>query len=343
MHLRKTLLALMALVPISAYAEFRPLPDVPPIPVDNPQTKEKIELGKMLYFDPRLSSDGTVSCNSCHNVMIHGADGRPVGVGVAGQRGGRGSPTVWNSAFMTVQFWDGRAASLEEQAVGPITNPIEMGMASHDLAVDRIKQIPGYVRAFKRAFPKDKDPTIENAAKAIAAYERTLITPNSAFDKYLKGNKKAMSAAQIRGFKLVQEIGCTSCHAGVNFAGEGFKMGEGNYQPFPQIPGSKYDKMYDLTSDPGRYEVTKKDDDKNHWRVPTWRNVALTAPYFHNGKVKTLDEAVRVMAKTQLDMDLEEKQVRDIVAFLNALTGEFPRQSMPMLPNTQNMTLTPDP
>lgn len=343
MHLRKSLFSAMMLMSLSAFADFRPLPDQPPIPADNPQTPEKIELGKMLWFDPRLSMDGSISCNSCHNVMFHGGDGRPVGAGIHGQRGGRGSPTVWNSAFHSVQFWDGRAASLEEQALGPLINSVEMGMTSHDLVIERIKQIPGYVQAFKKVFPKDKAPTIQNAAKAIAAYERTLITPNSPFDKYMKGNKKAMTAQQIRGMKLVDEIGCTSCHTGVNFAGEGLKMGEGNYQPFPQIPGSKYDKMYDLTSDLGRYEVTKKAEDKNHWRVPTWRNIAITAPYFHNGKVKTLDEAVRVMAKTQLDMDLKENQVQDIVAFLNALTGEFPKQTMPQLPNTANHSITPEP
>ncbi len=341
MHLRKTLFTLMTLASMSVQAEFKALPDQPPIPADNPQSPAKIELGKMLFFDPRLSMDGTISCNSCHNVMFHGGDGRPVGAGIHGQRGGRGSPTVWNSAFHTVQFWDGRAATLEEQALGPLVNSVEMGMTSHDLVIERIKQIPGYIQAFKKVFPKEKEPTITNAAKAIAAYERTLITPNSPFDKYMKGNKKAMNAQQIRGMKLVDEIGCTSCHTGVNFAGDQ-KMGEGNYQPFPQIPGSKYDKMYDITSDLGRYEVTKKADDKNHWRVPTWRNVAITAPYFHNGKVKTLDEAVRVMAKTQLDMDLNDTQVQDIVAFLNALTGEFPKQSLPMLPNTVNMSLTPE-
>lgn len=341
MHLRKTLFTLMTLASMSVQAEFKALPDQPPIPADNPQSPAKIELGKMLFFDPRLSMDGTISCNSCHNVSFHGGDGRPVGAGIHGQRGGRGSPTVWNSAFHTVQFWDGRAATLEEQALGPLVNSVEMGMTSHDLVIERIKQIPGYIQAFKKVFPKDKQPTITNAAKAIAAYERTLITPNSPFDKYMKGNKKAMNAQQIRGMKLVDEIGCTSCHTGVNFAGDQ-KMGEGNYQPFPQIPGSKYDKQYDIMSDLGRYEVTKKAEDKNLWRVPTWRNVAITAPYFHNGKVKTLDEAVRVMAKTQLDMDLKDNQVEDIVAFLNALTGEFPKQSLPMLPNTVNMSLTPE-
>jgi cytochrome c peroxidase len=343
MHLRKSLYTLLSLSSIAAYAEFKALPDRPEYPKDNPQTSSKIELGKMLYFDPRLSVDGTVSCNSCHNVMSHGADGRPVGVGVRGQRGGRGSPTVWNSAYNTVQFWDGRANSLEAQAVGPLTNPIEMGMPSHDAVMLRIQQIPGYITAFKKAFPKDEKPTIDNLGKAIAAYERTLITPHSPFDKYMRGNKKALSAQQIRGMKLVDEIGCTSCHTGINFSGEGFKMGEGHYQPFPQIPGSEYDKKYDLVSDLGRYEVTKNVEDKNHWRVPTWRNVALTAPYFHNGKVQTLDEAVRVMGKTQLGMDLKPDQVNDIVAFLNALTGEFPKQTMPHLPDTQNFSLTPDP
>ena len=339
--MKRSLIGFLLLVSQYSFAEFKALPDQPPIPVDNPQTPEKIELGKTLYFDPRLSMDGTISCNSCHNVMSHGGDGRPVGAGIHGQRGGRGSPTVWNSAYHTVQFWDGRAATLEEQAVGPLVNPVEMGMTSHDLVMTRIKKIPGYIQMFKKVFPKDKEPNIKNAAKAIAAYERTLITPNSPFDQYMKGNKKALSAQQIRGMKLVDEIGCTSCHTGVNFAGDGFKMGEGHYQPFPQIPGSKYDKQYDLLSDPGRFEVTKKADDKNMWRVPTWRNVALTAPYFHNGKVTTLDEAVRVMAKTQLDMDLKQNQVDDIVAFLNSLTGEFPQQTMPRLPDTPGTTLTP--
>jgi cytochrome c peroxidase len=343
MHLGKSFIILTGLVSFSAMATFKALPTKVPVPADNPMTPQKIELGKMLFFDPRLSIDGTISCNSCHNVMSHGGDGRPVGVGIHGQRGGRGSPTVWNSAFQTVQFWDGRAATLEEQAKGPLINGVEMGMTSHDFTLERLKQIPGYVEAFKKAFPKEKNSfTIDTMAKALASYERTLITPNAPFDKYIKGNKKAMTAQQVRGMKLVDEIGCTSCHTGDNLSGEGFKMGEGNYQPFPQIPGSKYDKQYDIMADLGRFEATKDPEDKNKWRVPTWRNVAITAPYFHNGKVKTLDEAVRVMAKTQLDVDLKQNQVDDIVAFLNALTGEFPRQTMPMLPNTVNMTLTPE-
>lgn len=308
-----------------ARAEFKALPVAPQIPADNPPSSTKIELGKMLFFDPRFSTDGTISCNSCHNVMGSGADDVPVSVPVHGHKGGRGSLTIWNSAFQTVQFWEGRAATLEEGILYPTTE-------SHEAVISRIKQVPGYIQAFKKVFPQDKEPTIQNAAKAVAAFERILITPNSSFDKYLKGNKKAMNAQQISGMKLVDEVGCTACHTGENFSGDGYKMGEGNYQPFPQIPGSKYDQLYDLTSDLGRYEVTKKDEDKNLWRVPTWRNVALTAPYFHNGKVKTLDEAVRVMAKTQLGTDLNDSQVADIIAFLNALTGQMPKQKAPVLP-----------
>lgn len=333
----------MVLLAVQAANAMEALPAQPPIPKDNPQTPQKVELGKILFFDPRLSVSGTVSCNSCHNVMAGGDDGRPVSVGVHGQLGGVGAPTVWNSAYNTVQFWDGRAPSLEEQAKGPLVNSKEMGMKDHDMAIARIRRIPGYLALFKKAFPKEPNPIIiDNVAKAIATFERTLVTPNSPFDKYKKGNKKALSPSALKGMKLVEEVGCTSCHTGPNFNGEGFAMGEGNYQPFPQIPGSKYDKQYKLTEDLGRYNVTKNAEDKNKWRVPTWRNVALTAPYFHNGEVKTLPEAVRVMAKTQLDVDLKEDQVEYIVAFLNSLTGEFPKIVAPRLPLLVNETLTPD-
>ena len=175
--------------------------------------------------------------------------------------------------------------------------------------------------------------------KAIAAYERTLITPNGPFDLYLKGNKKAISAAAIRGMNLVQSVGCTSCHQGVNFAGPALPEGVGFYQKFPTFPGSKYDKQYHLTDDKGRFEVTKAESDKNMWRVPTWRNVALTAPYFHNGSVKTLPEAVRVMAKVQLNKELKDDEVSDIVSFLETLTGKFPEQTLPRLPEVLGATV----
>lgn len=298
-----------------------------------------VELGKKLYFDPRLSRDGSVSCNSCHNVMASGEDNRPNSVGILGQRGGRAAPTVFNAGLMSVQFWDGRANSLEDQAKGPLTNPIEMGMPNHAAVIDRLKKIPGYAAEFKKAFPKEKDITIDQVAYSIASYERTLLTPNAPVDRYLNGNKKALSEAAIRGMKKVEEVGCTSCHSGPNYAGPALPIGTGFFQRFPVYPGSDYDKKYGYLKDKGRYEVTKKDEDKNMWRVPTWRNVALTAPYFHNGSVETLPEAVKVMAKTQLNKDLTDSEVSDIVAFLEGLTGEVKTQTMPRLPGTNGFSL----
>lgn len=336
--LKKVWVVSIGLLSLSLQAQtMLPLPKTPEIPKDNPQSLEKINLGKVLYFDPRLSKNGTISCNTCHNVMLGGEDQRSVSVGINGQKGGRSAPTVWNSAFHTVQFWDGRAKSLEEQAVGPITNPIEMGMPNFEQVVERLNQIPGYVQMFDKVFGK-KSITKENIGKAIASFERTLITKDSNFDKYMHGNKKAMSQQQLRGMKLVSEIGCTACHNGVNFNGENLKMGEGNFQKFPVVDNS-FIKKYNLAQDLGRHAVTQKEDDKNMWRVPTWRNVALTAPYFHNGAVKNLEEAVRIMAKSQLDLELKQNQVEDIVAFLESLTGKFPKIDMPRLPETLKTTL----
>ena len=327
----------------NAQNTFAPLPDKAPVPKNNPMTKSKIELGKILFFDPRISESGTISCNSCHNVMAGGDDARATSIGLGGKKGKRSAPTVWNSAFLTVQFWDGRSPDLEDQAKGPITNPIEMGMKSHDVALERIKQIPGYKKLFFDAYPKEKQPmNIQNAVNAIASYERTLITPGSRFDKYMKGNKKAMSAQEIRGMKTVETVGCTACHFGPNFSGAIPPEKEGNFQKFPQNPNPEIVKKYNLSEDLGRYEVTKKEEDKNVFRVPTWRNVALTAPYFHNGSVKTLEEAVRVMGKLQLDVDLSSHQVEDIVAFLNTLTGPFPTQTMPRLSELKGRTLVED-
>jgi len=320
---------------------MEPLPSTPPIPSDNPITAEKITLGQQLFFDPRLSVDGTISCNSCHNVMANGTDSRPVSVGIAGKTGSRSAPTVWNSGFLSAQFWDGRAASLEDQAKGPILNPIEMGMPSAEEVVKRIKGIPGYVSQFKAVFG-GKDPvTYDNIAKAIATYERTLNTPHSPVDRYLRGDTTTLNEQAIRGMKLVEDVGCTSCHSGANFAGPALPMGQGFFQKFPTYEGSDYDKKYDLMADSGLFEVTQKVADKYMWRVPTWRNVALTAPYFHNGSVATLEEAVKVMAKTQLNKTLNDQQVADIVAFLNGLTGEFPVQTLPRLPDMPNTTFTP--
>ncbi len=301
------------------------LPTKAPAPADNPTTAEKVALGQMLYHDPRLSSSGTVSCASCHNTMLGGEDNRGGSVGVGGQVGGRSAPTVWNAAFNKVQFWDGRAASLEEQAAGPVTNPIEMGMKSWDDVVARLKSIEGYQQAFAKAFGKDSISK-DTATKAIAAYERTLITPNSAYDKYVNGDKSAMTEQQVRGMNKAVELGCTGCHSGPAF------NGPGTFQKFPVNSNGYFEAQYDFKKDKGLAEVTGKKEDENFWKVPTLRNVALTAPYFHNGKVKSLDKAVKLMAKLQLDKDLSEEEVADIVAFLNALTGEFPVQKMPRLP-----------
>jgi len=321
----------MLICTLSAHA-LEVLPEKAPVPKDNKMSAAKIELGKQLYFDTRLSKTERVSCNSCHNVMAGGTDEKRVSEGIDGLKGGRNAPTVWNSAFMSVQFWDGRAATLEDQAKGPVLNPIEMGMPDEKLVIERLSKVKAYREQFKKVFGSE-DVTLNRFAQAVAAYERTLITPNSPYDRYVKGEKKAMTAAAVRGLKKVQEVGCTSCHSGPMFAGPSFPVGTGFYQKFPMIPGSEYEGKYELTKDLGRYEATKNDSDKNMWRVPTWRNIAMTAPYFHNGSVDSLDEAVRVMAKTQLGKTLAENEVKDIVEFLKSLTGKFPKQTAPKVPN----------
>jgi cytochrome c peroxidase len=326
--------------PALAY-NWEPLPDSPPIPADNPQSEAKVLLGKTLFFDPRFSEHGTLSCNSCHNVMSGGDDNRPNSIGMHDARGVRSAPTVWNSAFQGVQFWDGRAPSLEEQAKGPVVNPIEMGMPSLNAAMARLRKIPAYTAMFKAAFPGEKKPvTVNNAAKAVAAYERTLITPNSPYDRYVKGDKAALTEQQVRGMNTFAEAGCVACHSGPTFNGPQ-APGHGFFMKFPTFADSRYEAKYHLTDDNGRFEATKMPADRHMWRVPTLRNIGLTAPYFHNGQVATLDEAVRVMAKTQLDKTLPPDQVADIVALLNGLTGEFPNQEMPRLPATPGFSVIP--
>lgn len=325
----------------AAEGQWQALPEKAPEPADNPSTEAKIELGKMLYFDTRFSLTGTVSCFSCHNVMEGGDDHRPTSIGIHGQVGGRNAPTVWNSAFLSAQFWDGRAPTLEEQAKGPPVNPVEMGMSNLNATIDRIRAIPGYKPYFSAAFGEGDTMTMDNAAKAIAAYERTLITPNSAYDRYVKGDKTAMTEQQIRGMDTFVKTGCTACHSGPAFNGStNLPMGQGFFMKFPLFPGSAYETQYKLDEDLGRYTVTQKDADKHMWRVQTLRNLSYTAPYFHNGQVKSLDEAVRVMAKVQLNKDLSDSEVQDIVAFLTALDGPFPQQIMPRLPPTPGDLLT---
>lgn len=333
---KHTFLAVTLLLSIStpSLAGFEPLPlTPPPAPADNPGTPAKIALGKQLFFDPRLSIDNTLSCNSCHDVTGSGTDNRAVSVGVGGQLGKRSAPTIWNAVFLSAQFWDGRAPSLEEQAKGPILNPIEMGMPHKEATVERIREIPAYREQFAAVFG-GKDPiTMDNIAKAIAAYERTLITPNSPFDRYLRGSKTAMSEDAVAGMHEFERLGCNRCHTGPAFAGPAdMPTGDAFVAWFPAF-ASRYDQEFHLKEDLGRNELVNPRPFTGRWRVPTLRNIALTAPYFHNGSVNTLDQAVRVMAKVQLNRDLDEHQVAILVAFLNSLTGEFPTQKPPQLPD----------
>lgn len=335
----KRLLGAMALAAVSLSAvavEWPALPAKAPEPANNPTTPAKVELGKLLYHDVRLSSNGVLSCNSCHNVMSGGEDNRSGSIGVRNQVGGRSAPTVWNAAFSSVQFWDGRAPSLEEQARGPVTNPGEMGMKSWDDVVARLNAMPEYKKAFAAAFGSEDSVSADNAVKAIAAYERTLITPNSAYDKYVKGDKAALTEQQVRGLNTFAEVGCVGCHSGPAFNGPQLPEGTGFYQKFPGQDNGVLEAQYNFSADPGRFEATKNEADKHFFKVPTLRNIALTAPYFHNGKVKTLQDAVRIMGKLQLNKDLSNEQVADITAFLNGLTGEFPKLEMPHLPAYAN-------
>lgn len=332
-----TLAACMAGVCLcgAAHAQaWEALPAVAPAPADNPTTAAKVELGKMLYHDPRFSETGTVACASCHNVMEGGDDHRPTSIGVHGVLGGRNAPTVYNAAFLSSQFWDGRAATLEDQAKGPITNPVEMGMKDLSAAMARIRAIPGYVPYFTAAFGTGDVMTIDNAAKAIAAYERTLITPNSPYDRYVHGEKMALNAQQQRGMQLFAEVGCGSCHQGATFSGPALPAGTPFLQKFPVVATSTLVARYGLDKDIGRAASTGKPEDQHLWRVPTLRNLTYTAPYLHNGAVKTLPEAARVMASGQLARELTPAEATDLAAFLESLTGEFPQQTMPRLPPT---------
>lgn len=302
-------------------------------PADNPITPDKVALGKQLYFDGRLSRDGKVSCNSCHDLAAAGADKKPVSTGVGGAQGTRNSPTVWNAAFHQAQFWDGRAPSLEEQAKGPLVNPVEMAMPSFDAVVARVKAVPGYIAQFDQVFGKNSI-TIDTIAKAIATYERTLVSGNSTFDNFRFVDKGALSQAEFEGFQLFRgAAGCTQCHMGPDFAGPPpLARGAGFYQRFPRFPDNALVAHYKLLDDPGRYTATKQEADRHVWRVPTLRNVAMTAPYFHNGLVPTLDEAVRLCAKGGSSVDLSAAQTASLVAFLGTLSGSLPPQAPPKLP-----------
>ena len=316
---------------------FRPLPASPPIPADNPQTQAKIELGKQLYFDRRLSADQDLTCNSCHNLMAGGDDNRALSRGEGGRLTTRSAPSLWNVAFNTVYFWDGRAPSLEAAILEHLQDKVIMGL-DPDRLHERLVSVPAYTDAFKSVFGSSRQADNIVVARALASFIRTLVTTDSPYDKYLRGDKQAISAQAKKGFDTFIETGCASCHFWVNLAGPvpglAFQSGEGFYELFPNFPGTEEEQRYQLTADPGRISVTGISTDRRMWRVSILRNIALTAPYFHNGKVATLAEAVRVMAKTQLNVDLDRNQIDDITAFLHTLTGKFPSIVLPRLPVT---------
>jgi cytochrome c peroxidase len=309
---------------------FKPLPDVVESP-QNPLTQAKVDLGRMLYYDPRLSKNQDVSCNTCHDLARYGVDGRTVSDGTKGRMGTRNAPTVYNAAGHFVQFWDGRAPDVEEQAKGPVLNPVEMAMPSDQAVEAVLKSIPEYVSAFQRAFPGEKDPvTLGNAGRAIGVFERKLVTP-ARWDKFLKGDPSALADAEKAGFNKFMEVGCQACHGGAYLGGQMYQK-LGLATPYPD------------TSDPGREGVTKEESDRMVFKVPSLRNVDKTAPYFHNGKVVTLEEAVQEMALHQLGKPLMHDEVASIVTFLKTLTGEIPADYIkpPVLPKSTARTPKPD-
>ncbi|MGL4407316.1 MAG: cytochrome-c peroxidase, partial [Zoogloea sp.] len=279
-----------------------PIQPIQPAKVTNPAA---VELGKMLFFDTRLSKSGFISCNSCHNLSMGGTDNLKSSIGHGWQKGPINAPTVLNSRFNLAQFWDGRAADLKAQAGGPIANPGEMAF-THELAVETLKTIPGYLSAFRKAYGSD-EVSVDRITSAIAAFEETLVTPNSRFDKWLKGDKKALSADELAGYKLFKDSGCVACHNGP-------AVGGGSFQKMGLVEAYKASSPAE-----GRVAVTGKDADRFNFKVPTLRNVELTYPYFHDGAANTLPEAVDTMGRVQLGKKFPAEENARIVAFLRTL------------------------
>lgn len=315
-----------------AQQTFKPIPASAPSVKGNDITPDRIELGKMLYFDPRLSASQVISCNTCHDLAGGGVDAGPTSIGHGWQKGPRRAPTVFNAVFNVAQFWDGRAPDMKAQAKGPLQNPVEMD--NEPGRVERtLQSIPEYVQRFSKAFPGESSPvTYDNATKAIEAFEATLITPGAPFDRFLEGDAHALNEQEKRGLGLFMDKGCSGCHNGIN-------VGGGAYFTFGlvQSPGDRIRPV----NDKGRFAVTKDDSDEYVFRVGPLRNVALRAPYFHSGEVWTLKEAVAVMGKVQLGLDLSDQEKDDIVAFLNTLTGQRPSISLPLLPVRTESTPLP--
>lgn len=291
---------------------FKPLPERADSP-DNPITEAKVELGRKLYFDKRLSRNETISCNSCHSLATFGVDNLATSPGDEKQLGDRNSPTVFNAALHGSQFWDGRAADVEEQAGMPILNPVEMGIPSESFLVERLAAVPEYEAAFREAFPGESAPlSYRNVQRALGAFERTLLTP-SPFDDYLRGNRKALHERQLRGLEMFLDLGCASCHNGLNVGAASFRKFGLNADYWVHTRSKKIDE--------GRVKVTKDEEDLYVFRVASLRNVAETPPYFHDGSVQELDEALRIMVLLQVGLELDDEEVADLAAFLESLTG----------------------
>jgi len=309
-----------------AFDYFQTLPDKPLQPKNNPVTEQKAKLGKRLFFEVALSKSNDFSCNRCHNVYNGGDDDQAFSLGFNNQKTRRSTPALWNIGLQTVLYWDGRSTSLEEQTKDHLMDKSIMAISKQEL-LQRLKD-KGYKTDFKNAFGSESI-TLSRVANAISSFERALMSPNSPFDLYLKGNKNALSELAQKGMQAFNQGGCIACHFGVNFAGPApgpaMGMGDGFYELFPTKRGTRYEQSLDLLSDKGRYEFTKKEYEKYMWRVPPLRNIALSAPYFHNGSAATLEDAVKAMGKAQFGYDLTPEQVTQIVAFLRSLTGDMPK------------------
>ena len=302
---------------------FEAIPLQPPVPEGNMLTRDRVDLGAMLFFDPRMSRSGLFSCQSCHNVGLAGVDGLETSIGHGWQKGPRNAPTMLNAIFNIAQFWDGRAPDLAAQAKGPVQAGVEMNNTPEQV-VATLKSMPGYVEAFAAAFPGEADPiSFDNFAVAIEAFEATLITPNSKFDQFLMGADGALSDQEKQGLQLFMDTGCASCHAGINFGGQ-------DYYPFGVVEKPGAEVLPE--GDRGRFTVTETAGDDYVFRAAPLRNIALTGPYFHSGSVWTLKEAVEVMAYSQLGAELTGEEVDAMVAFLETLSGEQPEVVHPVLP-----------
>ena len=318
--------SLLALTSAQAAPRDEPIQPIAPAKVANPAM---VELGAKLFFDPRLSKSGAISCNSCHNLSMGGSDNLQTSIGDHWHQGPINSPTVLNSSMNLAQFWDGRAKDLREQAGGPIANPGEMAF-SHALAVDVLKSIPAYVAEFDAAFGAP-GIDIDKVKTAIAAFEETLVTPNSRFDKWLEGDDKAITPTELQGYELFRDSGCVACHNGPAVGGNSFqKMGV--VEPYKTRNASI-----------GRAAVTGKDEDRMNFKVPSLRNVERTYPYFHDGEAKTLSQAVETMGRLQLGKQFTPEENAKIVAFLKTLTGDQPRIMLPILPASTDATPRPQP